>query len=89
MKTPTIVTTAALVATLLTSSVIAEENHYEYVVIGAGAAGLSAAYRLDELDRDYIVLEKEERAGGIAENGVHGRFHYAKGTEYLGEPDGT
>lgn len=88
MKTPIIVTSAALVATLLTSSVIAEENHYEYVVIGAGAAGLSAAYRLDELDRDYIVLEKEERAGGIAENGVHGRFHYAKGTEYLGEPDG-
>jgi monoamine oxidase len=34
------------------------------VVIGAGAAGLAAARRLDELGLDVVVLEARERIGG-------------------------
>ena len=62
---------------------------YDYVVVGAGAAGLSAAYTLDSQDKNYLVLEKSDRAGGIAENGIKGKFFYAKGTEYLGKPYGA
>lgn len=88
MKLIQLSTTIALATTLFTSNVFADEPQYEYVVIGAGSAGLSAAYKLQSLDKEFIVLERNTRPGGIAENGVRGRFHYAKGTEYLGEPEG-
>jgi len=81
--------TKILAATVLISgSARAEVEYFDYIVVGAGAAGLSAAYQLDSLGRDFVVLEKKHRSGGIAENGHHKGFHYAKGTEYLGEPDG-
>lgn len=67
----------------------AKYAEYDYVVVGAGAAGLSAAFTLHQSNENYIVFEKDNRAGGIAENGRRGRFHYAKGTEYLGEPYGA
>ncbi|AYV22267.1 flavin monoamine oxidase family protein [Vibrio mediterranei] len=83
------VITQFLLITLVGSKVVkAEDIHYEYIVIGAGAAGLSAAYKLRDLNKNFLVLEKETHAGGIAENGVRGRFSYAKGTEYLGKPEG-
>lgn len=82
------VTKAVVMSLLATGLVQAKESQYEYVVVGAGSAGLSAAYELKRLDKKFIVLEKNERAGGIAENGQKGRFHYAKGTEYLGAPEG-
>lgn len=38
-----------------------------YVIIGAGPAGLGAAWRLTELGfRDFIVLEREAYVGGLA-----------------------
>ncbi|MGF1878635.1 FAD-dependent oxidoreductase [Photobacterium frigidiphilum] len=67
----------------------AEQLEYDYVIVGSGAAGLSAAYTLYESEKKIIVLEKSNRSGGIAENGRKGKFHYAKGTEYLGEPHGA
>lgn len=88
MKLFHISTTIALMTILFTSYAFADEHQYEYIVVGAGSAGLSAAYKLQSLDKDFIVLEKNTRSGGIAENGVRGRFHYAKGTEYLGKPEG-
>ena len=36
------------------------------VVIGAGPAGLTAAYELAKLQRRAIVLEKQDRVGGLA-----------------------
>ncbi|NOH68376.1 flavin monoamine oxidase family protein [Vibrio rotiferianus] len=80
----------AILATsvLLAGNVNANEQIYDYVVVGAGAAGLSAAYKLQELNKNFIVLEKNNRAGGIAHTGIKGSFHYAKGTEYLGKPEG-
>src|SRR5687767_1593596 len=35
----------------------------EYAVIGAGPAGLQAAYFLKQAGRDYVVLEAGETAG--------------------------
>ena len=36
------------------------------VVVGAGPAGLTAAYQLLKADRDVVVLEKERLVGGIS-----------------------
>lgn len=37
---------------------------YDYVVLGAGISGLTAAYRLQRLSKNFVVLEKENRVGG-------------------------
>src|SRR5688572_23640242 len=47
---------------------------YDVAVIGAGFAGLSAAYFLKDLD--VVVLEKEDKAGG------HGRSESWRGIGY-------
>ena len=73
MKLIQLSTTMALAMTLFTSNVFANAPQYEYVVIGAGSAGLSAAYKLQSLNKEFVVLEKNTRSGGIAENGVKGR----------------
>ena len=39
-----------------------QETLHDVVVVGAGVAGLTAAYRLKDLD--VLVLEKERAAGG-------------------------
>lgn len=88
MKLFQMITKVTLATLLCSGHALASEPQYEYVVVGAGSAGLSAAYKLKSLEKEFIVLEKNERPGGIAENGTHGHFHYAKGTEYLGEPEG-
>jgi len=35
------------------------------VVLGAGPAGMSAAWRLSELGRSVVVLEKDSAVGGM------------------------
>lgn len=61
---------------------------FDVVVLGAGAAGLTAAWSLK--DRcSVMVLEKNAQVGGKAISGQRNGFSYAKGTEYLGEPQGT
>src|SRR4051812_1417043 len=36
------------------------------VILGAGLCGLSAAYHLQMKDADFVILEREGRAGGLA-----------------------
>lgn len=64
------------------------DNDYDVIVLGAGIAGLTAAWYLN--DRHSVkVLEKNDRVGGKAITGTRNGFAYAKGTEYLGEPEGA
>lgn len=39
------------------------KSHYDYVILGAGPAGLQLAYYLQKAGRDYVVLERGPRAG--------------------------
>ena len=41
-----------------------EEGLYDVVIIGAGAAGLSAGLRAMENDLKFLILEKEDKPGG-------------------------
>ena len=49
---------------------------YDLVIIGAGPAGLTAAYELANADKKVIVLEKKSHVGGLAETKVYGNFRY-------------
>src|SRR4051812_6565385 len=48
------------------------------VIIGAGPAGLTAAYELDKLDAPHnvIVLEESGQVGGIARTEVYKGFRF-------------
>jgi protoporphyrinogen/coproporphyrinogen III oxidase len=46
----------------------------EVVVLGAGLAGMTAAYQLR--DRDLVVLEELDRVGGRTLSGRHGEYWY-------------
>ena len=36
---------------------------YDFIIIGAAQAGLSMAYELNQLDKNYLVLDKEDEIG--------------------------
>lgn len=57
------------------------------VIIGAGAAGLSAAWRLRRAGvRDVVLLEMEPAVGGTARGGELPRSRYPMGAHYLPAP---
>ncbi|OUW38390.1 MAG: hypothetical protein CBD44_01080 [Flavobacteriaceae bacterium TMED184] len=49
---------------------------YDAIIIGAGPAGLSAAYELSKSDKKIIVLEKKNQVGGLAETKIFGEYRY-------------
>ena len=49
---------------------------YDLVIIGAGPAGLTAAYELANADKKVIILEKKSQVGGLAETKVYGKYRY-------------
>jgi monoamine oxidase len=57
------------------------------VVIGAGAAGIAAARRLQEAGVDPLVLEARERIGGRAFTQDHGGTPLDRGCEWLHSGD--
>ncbi|PXY01201.1 hypothetical protein DF185_11185 [Marinifilum breve] len=60
---------------------------YDVVIVGGGFSGLTAAYYLK--NKNVLVLEKEKVPGGRCISGHWNGFHYPKGTEYIGKPDGV
>ena len=64
----------------------------DVAVIGAGAAGLAAAHRLQERGVDYLLLEAQNRVGGRAytERSHDGAFAVELGAEFVhGTPAST
>jgi len=58
------------------------------VIVGAGVAGLSAAWRLDKRGfRDFVVLELAQQAGGNARWGENEITAYPWGAHYVPVPD--
>ena len=49
---------------------------YDLVIIGAGPAGLTAAYELSDSDKKVLILEKKFQVGGLAETKVFGKYRY-------------
>ena len=45
---------------------MSDENKNSVVIIGAGPAGLTAAYELCRKDTESIVLEKDHIVGGLS-----------------------
>jgi protoporphyrinogen oxidase len=46
------------------------------VIIGAGPAGLTAAYQLCKLGISGIVVEKDDVVGGISRTVSHNGYHF-------------
>ena len=57
------------------------------IVAGAGPAGLFTAWNLARRGRSVIVLEREERVGGLAAALPVGQNFYGYGTHHLHNPD--
>ena len=49
---------------------------YDLIIIGAGPAGLTAAYELSDSDKKVLVLEKKPQVGGLAETKVFDNYRY-------------
>ena len=51
-------------------------DHHPVIIIGAGPAGLTAAYELTKFNRRPIVLEKRDKVGGLARTENYKGFHF-------------
>jgi len=49
------------------------------MIIGAGVAGLSAGYQLSQKGMKVVVVEKEDRVGGLARSFQYGEFIFDVG----------
>lgn len=70
-----------------TRDAVPVEAEYDVLIVGAGIAGLTAAYYLRQ--QPIVVLESAPYAGGRTLSGDYHGYAYAKGTEYIGQPDGA
>lgn len=61
----------------------------DVVIVGGGIAGLTAAYTLKKQFKNLLVMEKGSRIGGRIWDDTYRGFSYARGAEYLGEPEGV
>lgn len=51
----------------------------ETIIIGAGITGLSAAYRLFQEDKNFLLLEASDRTGGLIQTGKEAGYIYEGG----------
>lgn len=62
-------------------------NRYEYIVIGAGPAGLQLGYCLERAGRNYLILEAGETAGTFYRNFPRHRTLISSNKVYTGYDD--
>ncbi len=64
-------------------------ERYDFVVLGAGVAGLAAAYKLSQGGKSVLVLEKDKQVGGLARTlDIEGfRFDYCAHRFHSPDPE--
>ena len=60
---------------------------YEVIVIGGGPAGLAAALAAHKAGSRVLVIEREERLGGILKQCIHDGFGLVRFGEKLSGPE--
>ena len=65
------------------------ERNINTIIIGAGITGLTAAYYLQKKTNDFMVLEEQDRVGGVIQTVRENGFLYETGpnTGVLGQPE--
>ncbi len=65
------------------------EKKVEIAVIGAGLTGLTTAFYLRKKKSDFVILEEQERHGGVIQTKHENGFTYEEGpnTGVIGNPD--
>ena len=48
---------------ILVLGVVTSQRRYDYVIVGAGPAGLQMGYFLQQAGRDYVILERSNVSG--------------------------
>lgn len=56
-----------------------EQKKYDAIIIGAGLTGLTLAYYLNKYGKEVVVLEKQNRTGGVIRSIAENGFIYETG----------
>ena len=64
-----------------------DSHEVEYVIVGGGVAGLSAARYLAKAGKDFVLLELENETGGNAASGQNDVSAYPWGAHYVPIPN--
>ena len=50
------------------------KKDFDYLIIGAGPAGLQLGYYLEKNNRDYLIIERNDSAGAFFKDMPRHRF---------------